>query len=370
MDDNIPKLGFGAMRLPYKGNESNIDIKQVKKMTDLFIEKGFKYFDTAYVYHSGKSEPALKEALVKRHKRGDYWIATKMPMWAVHKTEDLERIFSEQLGRLGVDYIDYYLLHSMGSGSENTAKRLKAYDFFARMKRSGKARFVGFSFHDSADVLEQMLKDHPEMDFVQLQINYFDVKMGSAAQIYDLARKYNKPIIVMEPVKGGTLAQLDKSAEAVLKAARPNDSMASWALRYCASLPGVYTTLSGMSDMAQVEDNVKTFENFEPLTEAEEKLIDESLRVSAQASAVPCTACKYCLDACPNNIAIPSAFTAYNNLKRTGDKFGAISEYRAIPPGRRAEDCISCGACVKFCPQSIQIPDELARVAEEFAGKR
>jgi len=369
MDKDMPKLGFGAMRLPYKGSESNIDIGQVKKMVDLFIESGFKYFDTAYVYHNGKSELALKEALVTRHPRGSYWIATKMPMWSVRSAQDLRRIFNEQLNKLGVDYIDYYLLHSMGSGSENTAVRLKAYEFCEQLKREGRIRFAGFSFHDSADVLEGILKNHPEMDFVQLQINYMDVKMGSSGRFYDLARQYNKPVIVMEPVKGGTLANLDKPAEAVLKSARPGDSMASWALRYCASLPGVYTTLSGMSDIAQVEDNIKTFINFEPLTKAEEEIIDRSMNASAQSSTIPCTACKYCVDHCPNGIAIPSVFAAYNSLKRTGNKFAANSEYRAISDGHRAGDCTACGECVSYCPQGIQIPEEMANVEAVFGGK-
>jgi len=370
MDKDMPKLGFGAMRLPYTGSEGNIDLDQVKKMADLFIENGFKYFDTAYVYHNGKSEYALRESVVKRHPRGAYWIATKMPMWTVRQPEDLNRIFNEQLKKLGVDYIDYYLLHSMGKGSENTAARTKAYDFLARLKRDGKIRFAGFSFHDSADVLEKMLKNHPEMDFVQLQINYMDVKMGSAIQIYELARNYGKPVIIMEPVKGGILANLDKSADAVLKAARPNDSAASWALRYCASLPGVYTTLSGMSNLEQVIDNIKTFKHFEPLTKSEENLIDRTLNISSQTSAVQCTACKYCLDSCPKGISIPSVFAAYNTFKRTGDRFRAGSEYNAIMPGHRAEDCISCGECIKHCPQDIQIPGELENAAKLFARNK
>ncbi|MDR1559347.1 MAG: aldo/keto reductase [Clostridiales bacterium] len=366
MDKDMPKLGFGAMRLPYKGSESNIDLDHVKKMVDLFLDSGFKYFDTAYVYHNGKSEIALKDTLVKRHPRGSYWIATKMPMWSVRKAEDLDRIFNDQLKKLGVDYIDYYLLHAMDSGREDTAIKTKAYEFAERIKREGKARFVGFSFHDSADVLERILKDHPRVDFVQLQINYSDVKEGSAGKLYDLAIKHNKPIIIMEPVKGGSLAKLDKDAEAVLKAARPNDSMASWALRYCASLAGVYTTLSGMSNLQQVEDNIKTFKNFEPLTKAEEELIDRALR-AGKGPAVPCTACRYCLETCPKDIAIPDVFAVYNQFKRSDDREAAVSAYEAIPEGRRAWDCITCGACVEHCPQGIKIPEELAEAAKIFA---
>ncbi|MDR2650018.1 MAG: aldo/keto reductase [Clostridiales bacterium] len=363
MDAYMPKLGFGAMRLPFNGSESNIDLEHVKRMVDLFLSKGFKYFDTAYVYHNGQSEIALKETLIKRHPRASYWIATKMPMWSVRNVKDLDRIFNEQLKKLGVDYIDYYLLHAMDSGREDTALKVKAYEFGERIKREGKARFVGFSFHDSADVLERILKNHPQMDFVQLQINYLDVKEGSAGKLYDQAIKYNKPIIIMEPVKGGSLAKLDKAAETALKAARPNDSIASWALRYCASLPGVYTTLSGMSNIQQVEDNVKTFENFEPLTEDEQKLIDIVLR-AGKGTAVPCTACRYCLEACPQDIAIPDVFTIYNEYMRAGDKEAAVSSYRAISQGHTAENCIACGACMEHCPQGIKIPDALAEAAK------
>ena len=362
MDNNMQRLGFGAMRLPYKGGESNIDLEHLKKMVDLFLEKGFMYFDTAYGYHNGQSELALKETLVKRHPRSAYYIATKMPVWNVHTTEDLERIFNKQLNKLGLDYIDYYLLHSMGSKSEETALKTKAYDFCKRLKREGKVRFIGFSFHDSAAVLEQILKAHPEMEFVQLQINYLDIKEGSAADIYNLARRFNKPIIIMEPVKGGELARLSKPAESVLKSARPNDSIASWALRYCASLPGVYITLSGMSDLRQVEDNIKTFNNFEPLSEEEEKLIDTALRLHSRAD-IPCTACKYCLEKCPKQISIPDVFTGYNHYRRTADKAGI----GVIPKGRGANDCINCGACLERCPQNINIPEELADIAKVFA---
>ena len=366
MDENMPKLGFGAMRLPYEGSESNIDLEHVKIMVDLFLEKGFKYFDTAYVYHNGQSEIALKETLVKLHPRSTYWIATKMPMWNVRTTEDLNRIFEDQLNKLGLDYIDYYLLHSMDNSKENTALKVKAYEFCERIKREGKARFTGFSLHDSSVTLEKILKNHPEMDFVQLQINYLDVKIGSAGDLYETACKYSKPIIIMEPIRGGLLAAFDESAEAILKAARPEDSIASWALRYCASLPGIFTTLSGMSNIQQVEDNVKTFEHFEPLSEAEEELIDKALRIYAQSANIPCTACKYCLDACPKQIAISKVFAAYNYFKRTGNKFGANAENKIIPLSHRAKDCIACGACVEHCPQGIQIPDRLAEAAALF----
>ncbi|MDR3239373.1 MAG: aldo/keto reductase, partial [Clostridiales bacterium] len=270
----------------------------------------------------------------------------------------------------GVDYFDYYLLHSLDRSKEKNLRQTNSFDFIQRLKKEGKARFVGFSFHDSAETLDEILTEHPEVDFVQLQINYVDVKMGPAGDWYKTARKHNKPIIVMEPVKGGTLAKMDPPVEAILKAARPEASPASWALRYAASLPGVFTVLSGMSNLEQLKDNLNTFEHFEPITPEDEQALEKAVAELAKISQVPCTACKYCLESCPQGIAIPQIFSAYNELRRVtrGEQWNSKMLYDSIPAGHRADDCVSCAACEEHCPQGIHIREELQNAAQALAG--
>ena len=364
LGSDIKKLGFGLMRLPAAGGE--IDLDQVKAMVDRFMEKGFTYFDTAYVYHGGKSEVAAREALVKRYPRDSFQLATKLPVWEVKQPEDLDRLFQIQLDRTGAGYFDFYLLHALDKGRLEQLDKFDMWRFAIELKAKGLIRHAGFSFHDKAEVLDEILTKHPEMDFVQLQVNYADWEDEDVQSraCYDVARRHGKPVIIMEPVKGGSLAGLTPDAQAIFKAVHPERSMASWALRFCASLEGIVTVLSGMSNMEQMQDNLATFSPFEPLTPVERAAIDSVVRKNAEIPTVPCTACKYCVDDCPQKINIPGAFEAFNNYKVYGNVAGAKGHYNwVMGKGGKASDCIACGACEGHCPQHIAIIDTLKELA-------
>ncbi|MCL2461867.1 MAG: aldo/keto reductase [Defluviitaleaceae bacterium] len=373
MIPKTPILGFGAMRLPTfpKDGEKNqwnnsgpIDVEQVKLMFDWYLDAGFNYFDTGYAYHGGKSEEVVGEALVKRHRRDKFTVATKLPLWEIRNDASARNIFATQMKRTGAEYFDFYLLHGVTAEFGGMMEKFGIYDHMKALKKEGKVRHIGMSFHDTGPVLDKILTDHPEMEFVQLQINCFDMMLGHARDWYEAARRHNVPIIVMEPVRGGTLARLPESALAVLREAAPGASPASWALRYAASLPGVVTTLSGMSALEQVRDNCRTFTDFKPLTAEEEKILALALEKQGLESDVPCTGCNYCISACPGGIEIPVAFSTYNEFMRTRNSWNLGLTYRAIPEGRRAGDCAACGACLERCPQKIDIPGELRKVAE------
>lgn len=361
---DIKPLGFGLMRLPMQGIE--VDIEQTKEMVDLFLEKGFTYFDTAYGYIDGKSEEAIKTALVDRYPRESFQLATKLPAWAGPTTvEEAEEMFWTSLRRTGVDYFDFYLLHNLGNNRTESFDRFGIWDFLARQKAEGRIKHLGFSMHDTADKLDEILTKHPEMEFVQLQINYadWDNSIIQSGKCYEVARKHNKPIIIMEPVKGGMLAELPLSIADILKNVNPNVSAASWAIRYAASLEGVITVLSGMSTLEQMKNNVETMENFTPLNIDEKETVKKVQTALELLSMVPCTNCQYCLKGCPQNINIPGTFKVYNdyllhqNVKKAKDSYGW--ETQALAP---ASACVMCGACEKVCPQKIQIVKELEKV--------
>ena len=367
LGESIKKLGFGLMRLPMNGEE--IDMEQTKKMVDAFMAKGFTYFDTAYVYIGGKSEVALKEAVVDRYPRDSFQCATKLPLWDMKEPEEMEKVFQESLDRAGLSYYDFYLLHALNKDAAVKAEQLGAWEFIQKAKEEGRVKHIGFSFHDSAEVLEDILKKHPETEFVQLQINYADWESDSvqSRKCYEVARKYEKPVIVMEPVKGGSLVTMTPEVQNLFREANPQLSIPSWAVRFAASLEGVVTVLSGMSNEEQLNDNVSYMEDFQPLTDSERGVVNQVVEILDSIPTIPCTACKYCVDGCPQKINVPGVFAAlnkhtlYNNLK------DAKGEYeRAVKEGGKASDCIACGACEAHCPQHIEIIETLKKAAEKF----
>ena len=371
LGDTTPKLGFGLMRLPMIGDE--IDMEQTKAMVDTFMAKGFTYFDTAYVYINGKSEVAAREAIVKRYPRDSFTLATKLPLWDNIETEaDMQRIFDESMERAGVEYFDYYLLHSMDKAKFEKADRIGAWDFLFKMKAQGKIKRCGFSFHDSAEVLDEALTKHPEVEFVQLQLNYIDWENDNvqSRKCYEVAVKHNKPIIVMEPVKGGSLASMNNEIQGIMKAQNPDLSIPSWAVRFCAGLDNILTVLSGMSTKAQLDDNVSYMEHFEPLSDKEHEVLKTVVEKLNAIPTIPCTGCRYCVDDCPMQIHIPDIFRAVNHQKQFGsegnvDRSGYESATRE---GGKASECLHCGSCEAHCPQHIHIIEELEDAAKRFEG--
>ena len=362
---DIPKLGFGLMRLPML--EKEVDIEQTKTMVDMFMKAGFTYFDTAYGYIGGKSEEAVKPALVERYPRESFQLATKLPAWAAQNAEEAKAMLQTSLDRTGAGYFDFYLLHNCGDNRTAKFDEYGIWDFALEAKKNGLVKHVGFSFHDKADVLDDLLTKHPEMEFVQLQINYADWESDSvqARKCYEVARKHGKPVIIMEPVKGGSLANLPESVDSILKAADAEASNSAWALRFAASLEGVVTVLSGMSNIAQMEDNLKTMMNFKPLTDAEQQVVADAKAALDAVPHIPCTSCQYCVKGCPMEINIPGIFgnvnTAliYNNLQGARGGYGW-----STARGGKASACIECGQCESVCPQHISIIDELKKAVD------
>lgn len=361
----MPKLGFGLMRLPEK--DGAIELGRVNDMVDRYMKSGMNYFDTAYVYHGGKSEVAARECLVKRYPRDSFMLATKLPAWEIKQEADIERIFKEQLERAGVDYFDFYLLHSIEDGSNyDVYEKYDCFSWGLRAKEQGRIRHLGFSFHGTPELLEKVLDKHPEMEFVQIQLNYLDRTnpVVHSQKLYDILHARNIPIIVMEPVRGGMLANMAPEIEAKFKARQPDKSVASWALRYVASLPGVMTTLSGMSTEEQMDDNIRTFTDFEPIAADEMKIIDEVTDEILSIPQIGCTACKYCTDGCPMHISIPDVFRTINTLRRYPDDWRAKNFYSGVASrGGRAADCVGCGQCEGVCPQHLPIIDLLKEAA-------
>ncbi len=366
--ESIKKLGFGLMRLPQNGDK--IDIEQTKIMVDEFLEKGFTYFDTAYVYgENGASEKASKAALVDRYPREKYQLASKLPIWCCETKDDLQKVFDTSLTRCGVEYFDFYLNHSLSKDKLDKLDELGAWDFVTEMKNQGKVKHMGFSFHDSAEVLDEILTKHPEQEFVQLQINYHDWENDDvqSRKCYEVARKHGKPIIIMEPVRGGALAELTEEIQGIFKSVRPDMSVASWALRFCANLEGVITVLSGMSNTEQMRDNLSFMAELEPFSDEEAATVKKVADILANTPTIPCTSCKYCTEGCPVNINIPEFFKVFNRRTVYGAKEQTQKRFNEIAKdGGSPADCISCGQCENVCPQHINIIEQLKAVSKEF----
>lgn len=363
------KLGFGLMRLPRVSGV--IDVKAVAKMADEFLAKGFTYFDTAYVY--GGSEVAFREAVVKRHPRESYTIASKMAGWLLTEEFGPADMFNESLERAGVEYFDYYLLHSLQSSRIAAYDQFDCWNFGLKMKAEGKIRNFGFSFHGDPQLLDELLTKHPEVDFVQLQLNYADWEDGAicAGENYAVCRKHNKPIVVMEPVKGGMLATLKPGLPEIFASLENAGSAASYALRYIGGLDGIMMILSGMSNQTQMEDNLETFTDFKPLNDTEMAAVETVKKGLLSGDTVPCTSCRYCVEGCPMNINIPDVFKSYNMIKTYGDWNRPHLYYdNMIAMGAgRASECVGCGQCEAACPQHISIIDTLKKASELLDNK-
>ncbi len=368
------KLGFGLMRLPQNSsNSADVDVEQVKKMVDHFIANGFTYFDTAWMYNGFNSENVAKEALVDRYPRESFTLATKLHAGFFNSLEDRDKVFNEQLRKTGASYFDYYLLHGIEKGMIDKYEEFDCFNWLIEKKKQGLVRHIGFSFHDSPEMLDKILTEHPEMEFVQLQLNYLDWESPwiQARRNYEVTCKHQKPVIVMEPVKGGTLARIPEEAEKIFRDYNPNMSIPSWAIRFAASLPNVMVVLSGMSNMEQMIDNTSYMNEFQVITFKERLMCFDVANIINSQIAIPCTACHYCTEGCPMNICIPEYFSLYNedmreHLEEKGWTIN-FSNYDNLTVTRgKASDCIQCGQCEGVCPQHLTIIDYLQKVAEHF----
>ena len=361
----VSLLGFGTMRLPIiNGEDDNIDYAAAQEMIDLAYANGVNYYDTAYPYHKGASERFIGHAL-KKYPRESFFLADKMPSWALQSKEDVRRVFEEQLEKCQVDYFDYYLCHNV---SAETLPKFEQYDVIAYLdeqKKAGRIRHLGFSFHDKPALLEQFAARYA-WDFGQLQLNYLDWSMQDAKRQYEILTGRGIPVIVMEPVRGGVLATLSESSLTKLHRADPSVSAASWAMRFAASLPDVLTVLSGMSTLAQVRDNLATLGHFTPITSEETELLFQIGEEFRQAVTAPCTGCRYCMD-CPAGVDIPAVFHHYNGYMLSKSKLNLMNGYAALPAKTRADYCVACGQCAPHCPQGIDIPARMADIAAEMA---
>ena len=366
--ENTPKLGFGLMRLPRLADGKTFDIEQIKQMVDLFLDAGFTYFDTAYVYEG--SEEAAKAALVDRHPRERFTLATKLNAGIPGLDEAVaKQQFYTSLERTGAGYFDYYLLHALGRGNCKRYEEFRLWDFVREQKEKGLIKHYGFSFHADPALLEELLTDHPDVEFVQLQINYADWENSKVAsrECWEIARRHGKSVVIMETVKGGTLANPPTNVRKVLQEASPDTSFASWAIRYAASLDGIITVLSGMSSLEQMKDNISYMKDFKPLNEAEQAVVRQAQRVLSESESIPCTACRYCIAGCPKNIPIPEIFGARNQQLIWEQMEAGRRRYaRAVKDAGKASDCVACGQCESACPQQLSVIRYLKDCAAQF----
>ena len=369
------KLGFGRMRLPLldPNDDASVDVEQVKRMVDLFMSRGFTYFDTAIMYNGFASQRVAKEALVDRYPRESFTLATKLHSAFFNSLEDRDRVFNEQLEQTGAGYFDFYLLHGIEAGSYPKYEKYDCFNWLLEKKARGLVKHAGFSFHDTPELLDEILTRHPEMEFVQIQLNYLDWESEwvQSRAVYETAVKHGKPVVVMEPVKGGTLAKVPAAAEALMKAAEPALSIPSWAIRFAATQENVMVVLSGMSTLEQMQDNVSYMENFKPLTEAEIALTHKTADMINGQIAVPCTGCSYCTDGCPMQIPIPKYFSLYNedmreDLEEKGWTINFTNYENLTQSFGRAGDCIACGQCEGVCPQHLPIIALMKKVSAHF----
>ena len=371
----MKKLGFGLMRLPLldKDDPKSIDIELTKKMVDECLARGFRYFDTAWMYCGGKSECAVKEILTERYPRESFLLADKLHAQYLKAPEDRDAIFNTQREKTGVEYFDYYLLHDVGVEHYKIFERLDCFSWIADKKQKGLAKKIGFSFHDNADFLDRVLTEHPEFDFVQLQINYLDWDSESiqSRKCYETARRHGKPVIVMEPVKGGTLAAVPDVIKDMFAESEPSMSPASFAIRFTAGLEGVMMVLSGMSNMEQLLDNLSYMENFKPLSAEQKEMLKKAASIINLKTIIPCTSCAYCIGSCPKNIPISKYFSLYNADLQEVEGKGWTPQHayfdNLVASLGKPEDCIGCKKCEQICPQHIKITDALKLVGKYFS---
>lgn len=359
--NQVSLLGFGCMRFPTKSqNATDIDYEKVSTMVDYALSHGVNYYDTAAPYHGGESERVIG-SILSRYPRSSYFLADKMPIWMVNSQTEMETFFAEQLKKCQTEYFDYYLIHNITESKWQKIETLKCFEFLAQKKKEGKIRSLGFSFHDGPAVLKKVATAHP-WDFAQIQLNYLDWQLQEAGKQYDILVENHLPVIVMEPLRGGSLVSLCKESIEILQKARPDLSIGSWALRFAASLPEVLTVLSGMTYLEHLDDNIKTMTAFEPLSIDDKETIETALTAYRKAAPVPCTACQYCMP-CPVGVDIPKNFGIYNQYLTNG-KVAALLllQYKALSEGARAADCIACGKCRKNCPQHIDIPQLMQEI--------
>ena len=361
-DIEVPLLALGCMRLPMRNDE--IDQQELDRMVDYCMEHGANYFDTAYMYVDSKSEFAIGKSL-KRYKREDFILADKSPIYKMKTREDVRKIFEEQLKKCQVEYFDFYMCHNINKNTVDTYRNVAMYDELVKLKKEGKIKYLGFSFHGTPDILREVVKEH-KWDFAQLQINYLDWDVVKAKEQYDIVQAEGIPVIVMEPLRGGGLVNLSDKALAKLKEHYPDTTPASFGLRWAASRKNVVTVLSGMSNLQQVKENIQTFIDYKEMTEDEIKVADEISKIIQSQGEINCTACKYCMEVCPRGINIPAAFALYNQYKVSKSKMSFTMYYDTLSEAEQPDACIKCGLCSKNCPQNLDIPALLTKIADEY----